>query len=405
MKKKLLNALTLVIFLSISNVNFGQAPGLGTSSGFTLFTATGAFDNIGATNITGDIGANVGPVTGFPPGMVSGVIHMADPVSAQAAADIEASYSALNGTSCGTTIGTPLGNNQILTQGVYCIATASVLNGDLILDGENDPDALFIFKINGTLSTNTLSKIILINSASLLNVYWQIDGQLTLGDNSVFRGTAIVNGAISLLEGASLLGRGLSRGGAISLQNNSASISEPIVLAIKLSAINAVNEGRQNRISWVTESESIGDTVELERSDDRRSFTQIGIIPGNAQPSSYSYRDKHPFTGLNLYRLKMKDFSGNFTYSRIVTAIMKASDQYTIEVYPNPGKDNISVIINGMAGNNSIISLSDITGKEVKRVTARDNKTDVSIVDLPKGVYFIKYFDSTRSQTIKIIKQ
>lgn len=79
---------------------------------------------------------------------------------------------------------------------------------------------MFIFKINGQLSTNTFSNVILINSASLCNVYWQINGAFSLGDSSVFRGTLLINGAISLLEGSSLFGRGLSRAGAIDLHNN-----------------------------------------------------------------------------------------------------------------------------------------------------------------------------------------
>ena len=41
-----------------------------------------------------------------------------------------------------------------------------------------------------------------------------------MGVNSVFRGTIVANGAISLYEGASLFGRGLTREGAIALHNN-----------------------------------------------------------------------------------------------------------------------------------------------------------------------------------------
>lgn len=52
-------------------------------------------------------------------------------------------------------IGTTLGNNQVLTPNIYCLGAASSLNGDLILDGEGDPNAIFIFKINGALSTST----------------------------------------------------------------------------------------------------------------------------------------------------------------------------------------------------------------------------------------------------------
>jgi hypothetical protein len=47
-----------------------------------------------------------------------------------------------------------------------------------------------------------------------------VGGEFDLGDYSVFSGTLIVDGAINLLEGSSLTGRGLSIAGAISLHNN-----------------------------------------------------------------------------------------------------------------------------------------------------------------------------------------
>ncbi len=212
--------ITLISLCIFSNENFGQAPNLGTSSVFALFTDSGAFDNIGATSVTGDIGTDVGALTGFPPGTITGQIHVADAVSAQAASDVTASYAQLLAVTCDSVIGTTLGSGQILKPYVYCLGAISILNGNLTLDGQGDPNAIFIFKIDGAFSTGTHSNIILINSASLCNIYWQVNGKFDLGDSSVFRGTLIANGAISLLKGSSLIGRGLSTAGAISLNNN-----------------------------------------------------------------------------------------------------------------------------------------------------------------------------------------
>jgi len=218
MKSKLLLIL-ISVFIINPKVNFAQAPDLGSTSGFALFTAAGAFDNMETTNITGDIGTNVGAVTGFPPGTIVGQLHVVDPVSTQAATDVETAYSYLSGLG-GTVLGVSIVNGQILTPGIYNTGAASTLNGNLTLDGQGNPDALFIIRIGGAFAAGISSNVILINSASLCNVYWQIGGQFDLGDSSVFRGTIIADGAINLLEGSSLIGRGLSRGGAISLHNN-----------------------------------------------------------------------------------------------------------------------------------------------------------------------------------------
>jgi hypothetical protein len=109
--------------------------------------------------VTGDIGTNVGAFTGFPPGIVIGAIHVADVVSAQAATDVMEAYGDLSAMTCGTVIGTTLGSGQILTPDIYCLGAASTLNGDLLLDGQCDPDAVFIFKIDGALATTTLSML------------------------------------------------------------------------------------------------------------------------------------------------------------------------------------------------------------------------------------------------------
>jgi Ice-binding-like/Secretion system C-terminal sorting domain len=220
MKTKLLLALTAGILFLMPGENFGQAPPLGTTSKFALFTAVGAFNNTGESIVTGDVGTNVGAFNAFPPGILVGQKHVADPASAQAASDVDVAYSNLSAVTCGSVIATTLGNGQTLTPGVYCLGAASTINGNLILDGQGDPSKIFIFKIDGALSTTTWSNVVLTNSASLCNVYWQINGQVQLGENSVFRGTIVANGAIILLEASSLFGRGLTRQGAISLHNN-----------------------------------------------------------------------------------------------------------------------------------------------------------------------------------------
>ncbi len=219
MKKQLFIIITSLILFLIPNINYGQAPNLGVASGFAIFTATGAVTNNGTSVINGDIGTNVGAFTGFPPGTINGQTHVADATTAQAATDVNTAYTYLYNLS-GTVIGVGLGNGQTLLPGTYSTGAASTLNGTITLDGQNNPNSLFIIKIGGAFATGTHSNVILINSASLCNVYWQIGGQFDLGDSSVFKGTIVADGAINLLQGSTLFGRGLSRAGAISLYNN-----------------------------------------------------------------------------------------------------------------------------------------------------------------------------------------
>jgi len=229
MKTQLLNAFVAVILSLMPNLNFGQVPDLGAASAFVLFTKAGAFNNTGATYATGDIGSNSASVTGFPPGIVAGTIYNPpDPVLAEAATDVGLAYTYLSGLPCGLVIGSTLGSGQVLFPNVYCPGDASTLTGDLTLNGEGDCNALFIFKINGEFSTSTNSNVLLLNGAQVKNVYWQINGAFTLGGGSVFRGTVIAGGAITLNTGAALYGRALTTAGAINIDVITATITQNV---------------------------------------------------------------------------------------------------------------------------------------------------------------------------------
>ncbi|MCE5330870.1 MAG: ice-binding family protein [Bacteroidales bacterium] len=259
MKRKLPFIVATIILFLTTTVSFGQtAPNLGATSNFALFTAVGAFNGDGASTITGDIGTNAGAFTG--PGTLVGVSHVADAVSATAATDVATAYTDLYSRVHDDVIEIELAG-QTLNQGVHSTGAAATLNGNLTLDGQGNPNAIFIIQIDGALTTSTSSNIILINSASPNNVYWQINGQFDLDNNAVFRGTIVANGAINLLEGSKLFGRGLTKAGAITLHNNTITI--PTYFRSQASG------DWNKKETWQSSSDSITwvDTVEFPTAD------------------------------------------------------------------------------------------------------------------------------------------
>lgn len=230
MNKIVLFVATAFALLSFPKTSLGQAvaPPLGAASSFVMFTAVGSFDNVGPSVIKGDIGTNAGAFSGFPPGVVTGSIHVADTRSTQAATDVQAAFAHMSNIACVVPLavyGGPVSNPQVLTPNSYCVGAATTLAGSLILDGQNNPNALFFLRVSGALTTGEGSTVTLINGASLNNVYWQVTGRVDLGRNSVMRGTMIVDGAINLVQGATLLGRGLTRAGAITMDSNTATLA------------------------------------------------------------------------------------------------------------------------------------------------------------------------------------
>ena len=222
MKNKLLFNLIVLTLLFFPKFNFGQAPNLGTTADFALFTSIGAVSNAGIpylTKVTGNVGTNSAPtITGF--GNVDGQMHYGgDPASTQASADLIIAYGDIN-VAVPTFFPAPLlGNGQILNAGVYAITAPSItLDNGLTLDAQGDPNALFIIQLNGAFSTNANSEVILANGAQACNVYWKVEGLLDMATGTSMKGTLIVNNAaINMSTGVILEGRALSTAGAITV--------------------------------------------------------------------------------------------------------------------------------------------------------------------------------------------
>lgn len=216
MKTKLLLSISAIALLTFPNVNFAQAPAMGSTADFVLFTSGGAVTNSGISQLTGNVGTNSGSSTFF--GNVNGGMHDNDGVSAQCATDLLATYNELNST-VPTFFPAPLiGNGTILIAGVYSISGAATLNGNLFLNAQNNPNAVFIFQISGPLSTNANSKIKLMNGALACNVFWKVEGLVDMATGTSMKGTVIANNAaINMNTGDTLEGRALSTAGAVSV--------------------------------------------------------------------------------------------------------------------------------------------------------------------------------------------
>jgi len=196
-----------------------QAPiNLGSDVSFAVLAGTAVTNATGATtNINGNIGVSPGTsVTGFPPGTLTGTIHAGDAAAAQGQIDLTAAYNAAAGRSTGAfAVAGDIGG-QTLTPGLYkSTSSLAISAGNLTLNAEGDPNAVWIFQIASTFTTAANNQIILINGAVASNVIWQVGSSATLGANSTFRGVILANQSITVGSGASLLGQLLAQVGTV----------------------------------------------------------------------------------------------------------------------------------------------------------------------------------------------
>ncbi len=203
----------------------GAAPGpvdLGTASNFGVLAGT-TVTNTGFSVITdGDLGVSPGSaVTGFPPGsLVDGSMEVANPQAAIAQNDLTTAYNEAAGQTPTAPSVTFIGAGQTLTAGVYNATSSLEVGGTLFLDGQGDPNAVFIFQAGSTLTTDVGTNIVLTNGANACNVYWQVGSSATLFTSTTFEGSIMALTSISVQHRGVIVGRMLARNGAVTLDDD-----------------------------------------------------------------------------------------------------------------------------------------------------------------------------------------
>ncbi len=206
-----------------------QAPVPLKSAGNFKILAGSTVTNTGPTTITGgDLGLSPGSaVTGFPPGTLTppAVMHVTDPIAAQAQLDLTAAYNYAAGLPGGAVLPGDM-SGLTFTPGVYTNASTVMLSaGNVTLDAQGDANAVFVFQVGSTLTTIGSTQVVLAGGAQARNIFWQVGSSATLGTNSIFMGTIMALQSITLDTGASLQGRALARNGAVTLDSNT--ITDP----------------------------------------------------------------------------------------------------------------------------------------------------------------------------------
>jgi hypothetical protein len=208
---------------------------LGSVAAFALFTSAGAVSHTGTSGIVGDIGTHFGAISGFGTSTHIGSYYNEDAVTAQAALDLESAYDQLMLLPNTVISHAPaFGSGETLNAGVYSIIGAGSLAGTIILDGQNDPDAIFVFKFGGAFTTAAQSRVILTNGTRSCNVFWiggagVPTGAVSMGAFTFMKGTVIAHGdANTIGEGGNLEGRMLSTAGAIGIASDLAVYTRPL---------------------------------------------------------------------------------------------------------------------------------------------------------------------------------
>lgn len=196
-----------------------QAANVRSLVSYTVLSATALTDD-GTTHFAGDVGVDTAAAmtTVTSANISGGTKHIADGQSHQANLDGKRAYDAIGALPYDHTFTGDL-NGKTFTPGVYYTAAAFTLTGTLTLDGQGNPDAIFVFKVDAALNTEAGSHLVLTNGAKASNVIYWVNGAAGTGADSNFEGSILSYGAITIGNGTAFHGSLYSRA-AITLCHN-----------------------------------------------------------------------------------------------------------------------------------------------------------------------------------------
>lgn len=167
-------------------------------------------------------------------------------------------------------------------------------------------------------------------------------------------------------------------------------------LPVRLASFDVSSDESAALLTWTTTEESNSDRFEIQRSTNGRQWYILGEVKSHGESiniETYTFLDSQPNVGENLYRLKMVDKDGSFTYSRIRNL---AFSPIQIGVYPNPVSERLFI-----KDVNTVIqfTMHDLSGKRVIEHT-RVDQSGIDISNLANGVHTatIKHSDGHESR-------
>lgn len=373
------------------------APVLASLACFSLFSSQGAVTNSGISFAIGDIGTNAGVTSGFIPADVTGIIHpVPDGYTAVTATDLLNVYSYLNTLPADIELLYPaqFGNDLTLTAHTYVMNAAALLTGNLYLNANGNAGAVFVIQVNGALSTSANANVILINGALPGNVYWKVEGAVTINSNSNFTGVIVSNnGAINLTAGDILNGRAFATNGVLNSAAIMTDMASPGCTLLPVTWLYFRGEPIQAKVllEWGVANEVNTGYFTLEKGMDGHSFqilTTVNAVSGiSPAASDYSFTDPQPSSPC-YYRISQTDINGQINYDHIIE--VETGQRLKVVNYVDDSYINIQV--SGATPGNGSIELYSMDGRRISSammVLTKEQSTYKIVRPLSKGIYLL----------------
>ncbi|MTB50828.1 ExeM/NucH family extracellular endonuclease [Lewinella sp. W8] len=139
-------------------------------------------------------------------------------------------------------------------------------------------------------------------------------------------------------------------------------------------------------LNWATANEVNTDKFEVQRRNENGDFVTIGMVAaaGNSTETiNYAFTDATPFTGDNVYRLRILDLDGSEAFSDLIT--VNVAGTTSVEVLQT---GNRQYLLSGAPIGTRYL-LTDAKGAVIRAAETRGDLTEIQALDLPAGIYFL----------------
>lgn len=150
------------------------------------------------------------------------------------------------------------------------------------------------------------------------------------------------------------------------------------------------------QLSWKVREEDNMATYEVERSTDGRTFMKIGDVAARnlSTPSTYSFFDQSPGSGVNYYRLRLVELNSSAKYTLIVR-VDAAAVKSSVRIYPNPvAGQYVTLQLNNMqTGSYELLFYNNIGQVAFRQTIHHSSGSTTRNVSLPvhlKGIYSVQ---------------
>lgn len=176
-------------------------------------------------------------------------------------------------------------------------------------------------------------------------------------------------------------------------------------LPLQLMHFSGTKTAAGNLLQWTSAQEENFSHFEVQRSANGVTFTAVAIVAGKGntvQQQQYVFTDSNPLGKMQLYRLKMIDKDGSFSYSKVIQVAANETTGTAIKLLANPVQHVLT--ITQLQPNRQLI-IFDASGRIMHQQKTNVTHLTIPVAHWKSGMYFIKVVGENGREHMPFIKE